>query len=98
MKEAIQQYNAVVAACLFIAYQDLSSQRNVDIQEKVFLPSRLGNGGTDMDTKSVIPGPDPSDPAEACLSDIPIAKWNSEQVRIVFLVYIFYFIKFILLL
>ena len=88
MKEAIQQYNAVVAACLFIAYQDLSSQRNVDIQEKVFLPSRLGNGGTDTDTKSVIPEPDPSDPAEACLSDIPIARWNSEQVDTFFLFFL----------
>jgi hypothetical protein len=77
MKEAIQQYNAVVASCLFLAYQELSAQRNVDIQEKVFAGSRLGNGGTESVT---IPGPDPSDPAEACLSDVPIAKWNVEQV------------------
>ena len=89
MKEAIQHYNAVVAACLFLAYQDLSSQRNVDIQNKVFAAPRIptnsggGTGGSDtfLDPNSIIlPAPNPSDPAECCLSDVPIAKWNLEQV------------------
>ena len=82
MKEAIQQYNAVVAACIFLAYQDLSLTRNVDIQQKVFSISRLdGDGGTNtLDTLLKSTEANPSDPAEICLSDIPIAKWNAEQV------------------
>lgn len=71
VRESLQQYEGVVAACLALAYQELSALEDVDKKAPVF----RSQFRPQQESKAAM-----SDAAVLCLREVPIGRWGIDQV------------------
>jgi len=85
VKEAVQDYDGVVASCLALAFQDLSLHADLDMQEATWAATGLALSDRHEPTPAppnvacVPSGPD--DVATTVLHEIRLATWAVDQCR-----------------
>jgi hypothetical protein len=82
LREAVQQFTGIVAACIVLAYQDLSEEFDLDIKAPVFKGPRLASDSSGSSgSRSIGPVPNKDDPAESTQSSTPMRSWSTAQTK-----------------